>query len=88
MPHFESLRQILEALKCGRGVFYFNWFVLISCLLDVVPTLVGMVKCDSFATNFQPLVEQNIHLQGCGVVLNLSLEVMWENAKHVLCKKT
>lgn len=47
-----------------------------------------MFKCDSFAMNFQPLAEQNIHLQGYGVVLNLSLEVMSENAKHVLCKKT
>lgn len=50
--------------------------MLISSLLDVVPALVGVVKCDSFATNFGPLVEQNIHLQGCGVVLNLRLESM------------
>lgn len=50
-----------------------------------------MFKCDNFATNFQPLVEQNIHLKGCRAVLNLlnlSLEVMSENAKHVLCNKT
>lgn len=50
--------------------------------------MVGMFKCDNFATNFQPLVEQNIHLKGCRVVLNLNLEVMSENAKHALCNKT
>lgn len=48
--------------------------------------MVGMFKCDDFATNFQPLVEQN--LKRCRVVLNLSLEEMSENDKHVLCNKT
>lgn len=47
-------------------------------MLTCTNSVVGMFKCDSFATNFESLVEQNIHLQGYGVVLNLSLEVMSE----------
>lgn len=47
-------------------------------MLTCTSSVVGMFKCDSFATNFESLVEQNIHLQGYGVVLNLSLEVMSE----------
>lgn len=47
-------------------------------MLTCTNSVVGMFKCDSFATNFEPLVEQSIHSQGYGVVLNLSLEVMSE----------
>lgn len=47
-------------------------------MLTCTNSVVGMFKCDSFAINFESLVEQNIHLQGYGVVLNLSLEVMSE----------